>query len=59
MMNRWKNILKFGIKSAIVWKKGFDSEPEYNENYIKTKINLYAEKINTNFHGDKVPEEGF
>ena len=39
-------------------KKGFDSEPIYNEKYIKTKIKFYEGKINTNFHGDKVIKEG-
>ena len=37
-------------------KKGFDSEPVYNEKYIKTKINSYEGKTNTSFHGDKVPK---
>ena len=33
----------------------FDSEPVYGDNdkYIKTKINLYGDKINTNFQGKK------
>ena len=33
----------------------FDSEPVYadNEKYIKTKIKLYGDKINTNFQGKK------
>ena len=39
-------------------KKGFDSEPVYNEKYIKTKIKSYEGSINTDFHGDKVPKEG-
>ena len=39
-------------------KKGFDSEPVYNEKYIKTKIKSYEGNINTDFHGDKVPKEG-
>ena len=38
-------------------KKEFDSEPVYNDEYIKTKINLYNDKLNTNFHGNKIPEE--
>ena len=42
------------------WKmlKGFDSEPVYNEKYLKTKIKSYGEKINTNFHDNGVPREG-
>ena len=39
-------------------KKGFDSEPAYNEKYTKTKIKSYDAKINTNFRGDKVLKEG-
>ena len=37
----------------------FDSEPNYGDNdkYIKTKIKLYGDKINTNFQGKKVPKE--
>ena len=37
----------------------FDSEPVYGDNdkYIKTKIKLYRDKINTNFQGKKIPKE--
>ena len=37
----------------------FDSEPVYGDNdkYIKTKINLYEDKVNTNFPGKKIPKE--
>ena len=37
----------------------FDSDPLYNgnDNYIKTKIKSYGDKINTNFQGKKVPKE--
>ena len=37
----------------------FDSEPVYGDNdkYIKTKIKQYGNKINTNFHGKKIPKE--
>ena len=35
--------------------KEFDSEPVYGDNdkYIKEKINLYENKVNTNFQGKK------
>ena len=45
-----------------IWKKisnlmniEFDSEPGYGDNdkYIKTKIKLYEDKINTNIQGKK------
>ena len=39
-------------------KKDFDSEPVYNEKYLKVKIKSYNEKINTNFHINKIPKEG-
>ena len=33
----------------------FDSEPVYSDNYkyIKTKIKLYEDRVNTNFQGKK------
>ena len=37
----------------------FDSEPVYGDNdkYIKTKIKIYGDKVNTNFQGKKVSKE--
>ena len=37
----------------------FDSEPVYGDvdKYIKTKIKMYGERVNTNFQGKKVPKE--
>ena len=37
----------------------FDSVPVYGDNdkYIKIKITLYGDNINTNFQGKKIPEE--
>ena len=32
-------------------KEGFDSEPMYNEKYLKTKKEKPYGKINVNFHG--------
>ena len=55
MMNCRKNIIKSGIKVVIVLKK--ESEPVYNEKYIKTKIKSYNSKINTNFHDNGLPKE--
>ena len=36
-----------------------DNEPVYGDNdkYIKTKIKLYADKVNTNFQRKKIPKE--
>ena len=37
----------------------FDSEPVYGDvdKYIKTKILMYGDRVNTNFQGKKVPNE--
>ena len=36
----------------------FDSEPVYdNDKYIKTKIKMYEDRVNTNFQGKKVRKE--
>ena len=37
----------------------FDGEPVYGDNdkYIKTKIKMYEDRVNTNFQGKKVPKE--
>ena len=39
--------------------KEFDSEPVYGDNgkYIKTKIIMYEDKVNTNFQDKEVPKE--
>ena len=44
------------VKNII--KKEFDSEPVYNEKYLKAKIKSYNRKINKNFHNSKIPKEG-
>ena len=44
------------VKSSL--KKEFDSEPVYNEKYLKAKIKSYNGKVNTNFHNNKIPNEG-
>ena len=44
------------VKNSL--KKEFDSEPAYNEKYLKAKIKSYNGKINTNFHGNKIPKKG-
>ena len=49
MLERFK---KSAINSAIVLRKGFKVK-----RYRKTKIKFYELKVNTNFHGDKVPKE--
>ena len=43
------------VKNSL--KKEFDSEPVYNEKYLKAKIKSYNGKINTNFLDNKIPKE--
>ena len=38
-------------------KKEIESEPVYNEKYLKVKIKSYNGKINTNFHDKKYQEK--
>ena len=38
--------------------KEFNSEPVYNQKYLKAKIKSYNIKINRNFHSNKIPKEG-
>ena len=50
--------MKFGkVKNS--FKREFDSEPVYDEKYLKAKIKFYNGKINTNFQNNKIPREGF
>ena len=37
MINYQKNRIIFGIRSAMLFKKGSDSESGYNEKYLKSK----------------------
>ena len=47
--------MKFVQKSATASKKKINSEPVYNEKYLRTKIKSCEGKINTNFHNNKIP----
>ena len=46
-------------KISHLMNREFDSEPVYgnNDKYIKTKIKMYGDKVNTNFQGKRVPQE--
>ena len=46
-------------KVSNTMKKGFDNKPVYNGKYLKTKIRFHEGKIDTKFHGNKVPKEDF
>ena len=54
-----KKYIKIWGKICNLLNIEFDSEPVYGDNdkYIKTKIKLYGDKINTNFQGKKYPKE--
>ena len=38
-------------------KKEFDSEPVFDEKYLKAEIKFYNGKINRNFHNTKIRKE--
>ena len=42
------------IKSLI--KKDFNIEPVYNDKHIKTKINIYNDRVYKNFQHNKIPK---
>ena len=46
-------------KVSNIIKKGLNSEPAYNEKYLKTKIKSYKGKISINFHDNNVANESF
>ena len=57
MMKDEKLLEKYNEIFSSIIKKEFDSEPVYNEKYLKTKIKSFNGKINTNFHNNKIPKE--
>ena len=54
LLEKYNKIQK---KVKIIIEKEFDSEPVYNEKYLKAKTNSYNRKINTNFDNNKIPKE--
>ena len=48
MKNCWSNVMQ----------KGFESEPVYDNKYLKTKTKSCYDKINANFHDNEIPKEG-
>ena len=52
------------LKTYKIWRKfkntidkTFESDPVYNEKYLKAKIKSYNGKTNTNFYNNKIPKE--
>ena len=54
-----KNYNKIWKKISNLMNIEFDSDPVYGDNdkYIKTKIKMYEDRVNTNFQGKNVPKE--
>ena len=55
LLKKYNKIWK-KVKNSI--DKDFNSDPVYNEKCLKAKIKSYYGKINTNFHNNKIPNEG-
>ena len=53
MMTFWKNIKLFGIKSALISKKVFYSNPVYNKNFLKIKIKSRGDEVG-DFHNKEI-----
>ena len=53
IMNYYENIILSGIKSVLIYKKEFDSEPTYNKGFVKTKIKYHGNEI-TDFYDKNV-----
>ena len=54
-----KKYLKIWERVRNLMNIKFDSEPVYDDNdkYMKTKLKLYGDKINTNFQAKNIPTE--
>ena len=52
-----KKCLKIWNKIKSLIKKELNSEPVYNNKYIKTKIKIYNDKVYTNFQHNKIPKD--
>ena len=40
-----------------ILKKGFDSEPVYNDKYIKSKIKMYNYRVYADFQDNKITKD--
>ena len=52
-----KQYLKIWNKTKNLIKKELNSEPVYNDKYIKTKIKIYNDKVYTNFQHSKIQKD--
>ena len=51
--------MKFGKKLATLSEKNLTVNLYTMNKYVKIKIKSYNGKINTNFHNNEIPKEGF
>ena len=51
-----KKYLKISNKIKILIKNELNSEPVYNNKYIKTRIKMYNDRVYTNFQHNKIPK---
>ena len=51
-----ENYIKIWEKISNLIDRKFDSEPVYGD-YIKTKVKMYGDKINTIFRNNKIPKQ--
>ena len=52
-----KIYFKIWNKTKNLIKKELNSEPVYNDKYIKTEIKIYNDKVCTNFQHNKIPKD--
>ena len=52
-----KKYLKIWNKIKSLIKKELNSEPVYNDKYIKTRIKIYNDEVYTNFQYNKIPKD--
>ena len=55
MMTYLKTLILFKIKSVLISKKKFDSNPVCNKSFSKTKIKSYNDKV-TDFYNKEIPQ---
>ena len=57
--NIWKMYTQIWKRVRNLLNVKFDNKPVYDDNdkYIKTKIQICADKVNTSFQGKKLPKE--
>ena len=52
-----KNILKYEIKLKVYLKKEINSEPVYDDKYIKSKMKTYNDAAYANFQYNEIPKD--